>query len=381
MNNSPIYDRIERDLKNRAESDLLRQIQPYSERDVINLATNSYLALHENKALVQNAKKLAGEQYFGNLASRLVIDNSPLHEIIEKELSEWEQTEASLVFQSGYAANVGIIQAICTRETEVYCDRLNHASIYDGIALSGCKLIRYRHNDMSDLKARLWVSTAKEKMIITDTVFSMDGDCAPLMDICELAQDHNCLVMADEAHATGIFGSRGTGLVEATGTSSAVDIRMGTFSKALASLGGYFTGSKVLRDYFVNFSRSLIYSTALSHHVLAFTLSAIRYIKENPQLGMSLLHQAALFRKRIQSAGYSTMASTTQIIPCLVASKSEALKLHVFLKERGINAPAIRPPTVPEGTARIRISFHSGLSSPQQDYVIEQLTEWKLNNG
>jgi 8-amino-7-oxononanoate synthase len=234
---------------------------------------------------------------------------------------------------------------------------------------------------MSDLRDRLSASIAKEKIIITDTVFSMDGDRAPLNDICELAKKFNCLVMVDEAHATGIFGATGTGLVEETATSDSIDIRMGTLSKALAGLGGYFAGSTLLRDYFVNFSRSLIYSTGLPHATLAFTIAAIRFIRKHPDHGRTLLERADNFRQRVKNAGYTTFDSTTQIIPCLLNSKDEALQMSAFLKSVGISAPAIRPPTVPEGTARIRFSYNLGLSKADEDFIIDQLVNWKKKNA
>lgn len=397
MNNTPLYDRIERSLTERKSQSMFRSVKTFSGRQSIDLSTNSYLALHSIPEITAEAERLAvkrspslpagdlegeysGAKLCGNLASRLVAENSSLYTSLEQEIADWEKTESALIFSSGYAANVGIIQAICNRDTEVYCDRLNHASIYDGIALSGCKLIRYRHNDMTDLQSRLSLSHAKEKLIITDTVFSMDGDRAPLADIVELAQKNCAMVMVDEAHATGIFGHDGSGLAEATGTQDHIDIRMGTLSKALAGLGGYFAGSNLLRDYFVNFSRSFVYSTGLPHASLAFTLATIRYIRKNPGLGQSLLTKASTLREKIQMAGYSTLDSSTQIIPCVVKSKDEALLLSDFLKDQGITAPAIRPPTVPEGLSRIRISCHLGLTENDEKRIIDQLKRWKKSH-
>jgi 8-amino-7-oxononanoate synthase len=359
---------------------MFRSVKTDTGRQSIDLSTNSYLALHDNAQILEDARSMTGTTVCGNLASRLVAEHSPLYSILEQEIADWEKTESALVFSSGYAANVGIIQAICTRDTEVYCDRLNHASIYDGIALSGCKLIRYRHNDMTDLQNKLSFSHAKEKLIIPDTIFSMDGDRAPLTDIVELAQKNDAMIMVDEAHATGIFGRDGSGLVEATGTQDYIDIRMGTLSKALAGLGGYFAGTKLLRDYFVNFSRSFIYSTGLPHASLAFTLATIRYIRKNPELGHSLLTKAECLREKINSTGFSTLDSSTQIIPCIVKSKNEALLLSDFLKKQSITAPAIRPPTVPEGLSRIRISCHLGLTEDDENAIIEHLKQWKQSH-
>jgi len=368
-------------LGKRIEQHLLRTIPAFESNrgNGIDLSTNSYLALQENHEVSAAAQRLVNSKLYGNLASRLISEHSPLFTELEKEISEWKNTESALVFNSGYAANIGVLQAICTRDTEVFSDRFNHASIIDGIQLSGCRLSRYRHLDMADLRNRLKSSKSKEKLIITDTVFSMDGDRAPLPDICELAGRYNCMVMVDEAHATGIFGESGSGLVERLGVAPQIDIRIGTFSKALAGLGGFFAGSAALRLFFVNLARSLIYSTALPNCVLAHNLAAVRYIRENANhLGKQLTERADDFRAFLFQCGFGTMQSTTQIVPCIFSNEREALELASFLKTRGIFAPAIRPPTVPPGTARVRFSLHLGITSSQQAFVHDALREWSV---
>ncbi|MBD3346761.1 MAG: aminotransferase class I/II-fold pyridoxal phosphate-dependent enzyme, partial [Chitinivibrionales bacterium] len=277
MRMNPLYKRIESSLKGRRENELFRMTASPGQRALIDLSTNSYLNLHENSTVSKEASLLCSNRYSGNIASRLITTRSVLYEELEKEIADWKQTESALVFNSGYAANVGILQALCTRDTEVFCDRLNHASLIDGILLSRAKLNRYHHCNMDDLTRRLKESDSAEKLIVTDTVFSMDGDRAPLEQICELARKYSAIVMVDEAHATGVFGKTLSGLVEETGVHEGVDIRMGTLSKAVAGLGGFFAGTRVLRDYFVNHARSLIYSTALPHSILAHNLAAIRY--------------------------------------------------------------------------------------------------------
>jgi 8-amino-7-oxononanoate synthase len=315
------------------------------------------------------------------LASRIVETRSPLHETLEAELAEWKRTRCALVFNSGYAANLGMIGALCTRQTEVFCDRLNHASIVDGIRLAGATLTRYRHCDMFDLKTRLAASRKTERLIVTDSVFSMDGDIAPLADICELAKRFGCMVMVDEAHATGVFGKILSGLVEECGVESGVDVVMGTLSKAVAGLGGFFAGSSLLRDCFVNKARSLIYSTGLPQSVLAHDLAAIRHIRRHPEAGRMLLAKAQRMRDAIRSIGFNTLNTSTQIIPCLVKSDSEAVELSAFLLSRGIKAPAIRPPTVPAGTSRIRFSLCSGHTEGDIALVADALTDWKRSRG
>ena len=355
----------------------LRLIPQYTDNNFIDLSTNSYLSLHCNSIVQERASALTSGQYYGNLASRLVSEQSPLFSELEQEIASWEQSESALLFNSGYAANVGILQALCTKDTEVFCDRLNHASIYDGILLSGAKLNRYCHNDMKDLEERLKGSRSIEKLIVTDTVFSMDGDRAPLADICTLAEKYNCLTMVDEAHASGIFGKHASGLCEEDGVSDFIDIRMGTLSKSIAGLGGYCAVKSEFRDYFVNFCRSLIYSTALPHPVLAHNISAIRFIRENPSIGKQLLSLADSFRTGLHDLGFSTLNSTTQIVPCLMESEEKALSLSAFLRNNGITAPAIRPPTVPRGTARLRFSISLGLTADKQLHILDQIRKWK----
>jgi 8-amino-7-oxononanoate synthase len=376
----PLIDRMERDLAERRAHGLFRSLPAAPDapdRDGIDLSTNSYLSLHKIRAVHDEAVRLTGNDLSGNHASRLISDTSPLARLLEAEIADWKSTETALLFNSGYAANLGIIQALCSRDTEIFCDRLNHASIIDGIRLSGCRLQRYRHCDMSDLGSRLSASRACEKIIVTDTIFSMDGDKAPLQDICTLAQSHNALVMADEAHATGIFGPNGSGVVEESGCANAVAIRMGTLSKAIAGLGAFFAGSTLIRDYLINHSRSLIYSTGLPHPVLAWDLAAVKYVRANPGSGAELLRIAEKLRCGIRGLGFDTLHSCSQIIPCIVGDDTTAIALSGFLKSQGIFAAAIRPPTVPQGTSRVRFSAHHALSSHDIDAVLFALKEWK----
>jgi len=379
----PLIDRISCDLARRRGARLLREV-PAPVRDAherIDLATNSYRGLHRSAAVAREAKRLAAGVAHGNLASRLIRESSPLAGALEAEIAQWKGTESALLFTSGYAANVGMVQALATRSTEVFCDRLNHASIIDGARLSGAKLYRYRHTDMADLATRLAKSAVPEKLIVTDTVFSMDGDRAPLADIVDLAKRYRACVMVDEAHATGILGTNGSGLAEAEGVAADIDIRMGTLSKAVAGMGGFFAGSALLRDFLVNHSRSLIYSTGLPHQVIAFDLAAVRSLRAHPQGGRTLLARADSFRDRLHTLGFDTLNSTTQIVPGIVGNDGEALALSAFLAKRGIDAPAVRPPTVPTGTARIRFSLHTGFTEAQEAAVIAALADWKSGRG
>jgi 8-amino-7-oxononanoate synthase len=377
MNDSPIYERLDAEMGEKKKGNLFRRLGASGKDIRIDLSTNSYLALHDHPEVAEEARKLTDGCFSGNLASRIIETRSPLYQTLESELAGWKKTESALIFNSGYAANLGILPSLCTRDTEVFCDRLNHASIIDGIKLSGAILSRYAHCDMGDLRARLGASKKREKLIVTDTVFSMDGDTAPLAGICALAKQHQCMVMVDEAHAMGVFGKTLSGFAEECGAADDCDVVMGTLSKAAAGLGGFFAGSVSLRDCFINKARSLIYSTALPQSVLAQDLAAVRYIRAHPEMGKALLAKSQVFREGIKALGFDTLNSTTQIVPCIVKNDKDALDLSVFLLQRGIKAPAIRPPTVPAGTARIRFSIHSGCSPDDLAYVTASLKEWK----
>ncbi len=381
MNNSPIYDRIDKTLSDKKQTDLFRTAASDAGRCDIDLSTNSYLWLQANPDIAQAAQTLINGQLHGNCASRLVSVNSPLFMELEREIAAWKKTESALVFNSGYAANTGMIAALCTKETEVFSDRFNHASIIDGIALAKAKVSCYEHCDMSHLRNLLKGSGSREKFIVTDSVFSMDGDSAPLADICDLAKEFGCMLMVDEAHATGLFGKNGSGLVEALGLESCVDVRMGTLSKSVAGMGGYFAGTAGLRDYFVNVSRSLIFATALPHAVLAWDLAAVRHIRNHPDIGRSLLEKSDRFREALTKAGFDTLSSATQIVPCAVGGEKSALSLAKHLNTKGIKAPAIRPPTVPPGSSRVRFSVHAGVSEQELNRVVESAVSWKSVNA
>jgi len=377
MAESPILGRVDRELEEIRSSGLWRSTPPAVEVPV-DLSTNSYLALQDRPEVARAALDLAGDRLSGNLASRLVGAASSLYGRLEEEISRWKGAPSALVFNSGYAANAGVFGALCGRGTEVFCDRLDHASILDGVRLGGAELVRYGHNDMGDLRDRLSASRVSEKIIATESVFSMDGDTAPLADLCDLADRHACLLVVDEAHAAGVFGKdRASGLAEEAGCERRIDVRIGTLSKAAAGAGGFFAGAARLRDYLVNRARSLIFSTGLPHAVLAWDLAAVSHIRSHPAAGRDLLARAAAFREKLRGMGFDTGASGTQIIPLIVGGNERVVALSRFLMERGIKAPAIRSPAVPRGTERLRLSVHAGFDAAQEGRVLEALREWK----
>jgi len=324
---------------------------------VLNFCSNDYLGL-ANDGRIKRAALEAMEDYgFGSGASRLVCGNMFPHEKLESDLAGFKRTESALVYSSGYMANTGIIPALMDRRSVVLSDKLNHASIIDGIILSRARLVRYPHADMQALEEILKnIPANRQKLIVTDTVFSMDGDRAPLKEIVDLARRYESMVMADEAHAFGVLGEHGSGLVEESGLGGQVDIQMGTLSKAAGCFGAYACVPAVVRDLLINKSRSFIYTTAMPPSLAQAARAALRIIQEGNQLRRSLLEKAEYLRHKLREMGFDTMKSTTPIIPILVKDSLQSVAMSKRLLEQGIFVQAIRPPTVPLGTARLRLT-------------------------
>lgn len=324
---------------------------------MLNLASNDYLGLAADPRLAEAQGRAARKYGAGAGASRLLTGNHPLYEEAEQAIMDWKQTEAALICGSGYMANVGVLTALLERHDLVYSDRLNHASIVDGIVLSRAELKRYRHNDMDHLESLLQKAPLeKRKLIVTDSVFSMDGDVANLTELIRLKEKYNALLIVDEAHAGGIYGKEGRGMCAELGVDDTVDIQIGTFSKAFGSCGAYVTGKQWMIDYLLNRMRSLIYTTALPPAVLGSIIEGIRIVRTEPERRMRLLENAALFRGELIAGGLDIYGSTTQIVPVRAGTNEQVLTLSASLQKAGIAAVAIRPPTVPAGEARIRFA-------------------------
>lgn len=335
-------------------------------RRMLNLASNDYLGLAGDERLKRASADAVAHYGAGATASRLIVGNHPLYLEAERALTLWKKSEAGLILQSGYAANTGIIAALIGRSGTVYSDKLNHASIVDGIVLSRAEHLRYRHNDLSHLEALLKKTPAhKRKLIVTDTVFSMDGDMARLHDLVTLKQRYNAILMVDEAHGSGVFGPNGEGFVHALKLQDQVDVQMGTFSKALGCYGAYVTGSELLIDYLTNKMRSFIFSTALPPAVLGSIREAIRVVQEERSRRERLQETAADFRTALSSLGFDTCQSRSQIVPVRIGSNVRTVKFSQRLQEEGIAAIPVRPPTVPENEARIRFTV-TALHKPDE---------------
>lgn len=326
-------------------------------KDFILLGSNNYLGLCDDHRLKKAAIDAVNEYGVGSGGSRLTTGSYDLHRELEKRISSFKGTEASLVFNTGYMANVGIIQAMCDRNWVIFCDKLNHASIIDGCRLSGAKLVRYKHCDMKDLSDKVSKYKGNNNLIVTDGVFSMDGDIAPLPEIVKIAKEHSMMTMVDDAHAAGILGKSGSGTSSYFGLDNQIDITMGTLSKAVASEGAYAAGSKDLIDYLRNCARSFIYSTALSPATIAVSIKSLEIIEEDEERRVNLLKMSQWFQNELKAAGFNVMETKTPIIPIMVGAAEKAVEFNKSLLEEGIYIPAIRPPSVPEDTSRLRVSL------------------------
>lgn len=330
---------------------------------LLNLSSNDYLGLAQDPRIIAAAQAAAGRWGAGAGASRLVVGHLKLHEAVEAHVAAFKGTEAAVIFSTGYMANVGTISALAGPGDVIFSDRLNHASIYDGIKLSGATLQRFPHRDLNRLEQLLQQNgAAKRRLIVTDSVFSVDGDVAPLTDLVALKVRYRAWLMIDEAHATGVLGAKGAGLAEALGLTGQIDIHMGTFSKALGSQGGYVAGDRRLVDYLHNRARPFIYSTALAPMVLGAIDQALTIVAAEPERRLYLAQESEAFRQDLLAAGLDLLGSETQIIPVLVGENERTLAFAAALKDQGLMAVALRPPTVPPGRARVRFSLSAAHS-------------------
>lgn len=330
-------------------------------RKLINLASNDYLGLAGKRELKDAAVSAVEKYGSGSAASRLVTGNFALYDELEQKTADFSGCEDAMFFPAGYSANLAIMDAFADRRTIVFSDRLNHASILDGIRLSGAKQVRYRHNDVAHLEAMLKkYAGSPRKILVTDTIFSMDGDLAPLEEVLELCERHDVFVVLDEAHAEGVFGL-GRGISAELGLSSKVDLHMGAFSKAFGSLGGYVAGNSQAVSLLRNRGRSFVFSTALPPAVIGANFAAIEYVQANPDAGRKLLETAAELRDFLTGLGFDTGNSASQIIPVILKDNAATMQAREFLIDNGLYCAAIRPPTVPANTARLRLSLRADL--------------------
>ncbi|GIW48260.1 MAG: 2-amino-3-ketobutyrate CoA ligase [Deltaproteobacteria bacterium] len=324
------------------------------------LASNNYLGLSTDP-LVKEAARRALEKYgTGSGGSRLVSGSLDLHRELEERIASFKKTESAILFSSGYLANVGTISALVGPGDVIFSDELNHASIIDGCRLSRAEIKVYRHCDIDHLSYLLSISktsSSGKRLIVTDTVFSMDGDVAPLPELVELAEIYGCMLMVDEAHATGVLGKRGSGATEYFGVEDRVHIVMGTLSKAIGSLGGYVAGGKKLIEFLRNRARTFIFDTSLPAPAVAASMAAIDIIESEPQRRDYLWRLINRFKSGLKDIGFSVLPSNSAVIPVLIGEAEPTLRFSILLKEKGVFTPAVRPPSVPHGKCRIRATL------------------------
>jgi len=343
-------------------------------RELLHFGSNDYLSLAADPRLGDAVTEAVRREGWGSGASPLILGHSGLHERLEQRLAEFEGTEAALVFSTGFAANAGTIAALVGPGDVVYTDRKNHASLLDGCRLSRADVRVYAHGDwrgLGRLLARRPASGARRRLIVTDGLFSMDGDLAPLGPLADLAERHGAMLLVDEAHATGVFGRLGRGVAEHLGVQGRIAVRVGTLSKALGSVGGFVAGSRFLVAWLVNKARPYVFSTALPAAACAASLAALEIVQAEPHRRETLLARAAAVREQLARQGWDLGRSASQIIPVLVGEPQRALQLSMALSDRGLFVPAIRPPTVPEGESCLRISITFG----HDESMLERLTE------
>ena len=346
-----------------------------NERKVILMCSNNYLGLANHPRVIDAAKKAMDTYGYGAVASRLVSGNMAVHEEFEKKAAAFKRCERTLLFNCGYMANVGVISSICdSAEDLVVSDKLNHASIIDGLMLSRAHFATFRHNDVEHLEKILKTKKARRKLVVVDGVFSMDGDIAPLREIVEVARRYGALVMVDDAHATGVIGETGRGSCEYWDLWGEIDIQMCTLGKALGGFGAFVCGSRVIIDYLVNKCRPFIYTTALPVPVVAAAIESIRILEEKPELVKKLRENVVLFVEGLRSIGLAVRDNGTAIVPVIIGDEKKCLEFSKRLFELGVYVAAIRPPTVPKGTSRLRVTL---MATHTREHIERALNAFK----
>lgn len=374
-----MLDNFTKQLENLKEHSHFRNIKDFEKKDekyiyfkgqkLINLSSNNYIGFADNKALTEEFLNSAGNNYsFGSASARLLTGTLPVYKELETLIANLYNKDAALLFNSGYHANVGINSSITGKGDVIFSDKLNHASIIDGMKLSDGKFFRYPHNNMEALEKLLIRerNNFNNAVIVSESVFSMDGDIADLKKLVELKEKYNCILILDEAHAFGVFGKKGLGVCETLGIIDQVDLIVGTFGKAIGSMGAFAVGNKTLIDYLTNKARSFIFSTALPPINIAFT----KWIIENKL--------PTTYEKRMQMLKIAKKAgSESHIIPVVIGGNKETVETCEILFQNGYFTLPIRPPTVPEGTSRLRLSLTTEITEQELQNAISLAKQTK----
>jgi 8-amino-7-oxononanoate synthase len=368
-------DMLRLELARLEEASLRRVLRAVEPGGLLNFASNDYLGLAAHPALIEASRRAMAGQGTGAGASRLITGTTSAVLELEKNIATWKEKEAALVFGSGYAAALGTIPALVGKGDTVILDKLVHASLIDAARLSGATVRVFPHNRMDRLEALLGKLSGGRVLVVTESLFSMDGDLAPLPELVEIKDRHGAWLLVDEAHATGLYGATGAGLVAEAGLSNRVEVIMGTLSKALGSVGGYIAGSRALIDWLVNRARSFIYSTALPPGVVAASLAAVELVQkaEGAALRERLRENIALFREGL-APNWTTKAPGA-IQPLLCGGAAEAIALADALRQRGFLIPAIRYPTVPRQAARLRVTLSAAHTAGEIRSLTQVLAE------
>ena len=374
---------IEDELQRRKSQHQLRELRPITplsavevisgDRVMVNFSSNDYLGLSKHPLLQERARAFMEQYGTGSTASRLISGSYGCFDQVEKKLAELTQTDSALIFNSGFQANVTVLPALADPDALILSDQLNHNSIIQGAILSRCKKILYPHNDLKQLTSLLDTHHRDHSriIIVTESLFSMDGDKSDIDALVELSKTYNALLMIDDAHATGVLGAGGMGLA----CGKDVDVVIGTFSKALGSFGAYVACSKQMREYLINCCSGFIYSTALAPPVIGAIDAALDLIPKMKKDRKELQENASFLRKNLHGRGFNTGDSTTHIIPVIVGDEGDTLALSKQLDEAGYLATAIRPPTVPEGQSRIRLTLSTAHTQEQIEGLINTFSK------
>lgn len=342
-------------------------------KKVLNLCSNNYLGFANHAELKEASKKAVDDYGVGPGAVRTIAGTQTIHLELERKLAEFKHAEACIVIQGGFVANLSVIPAITGDGDIIFSDELNHASIIDGCRLSRAKVVRYAHNDVADLRKKITENkdSARRMLVVTDGVFSMDGDIAPLPDIVDVADEYGAIVMVDDAHGEGVLGDSGRGIVNYFKLEGRVEIEVGTLSKAFGVMGGYITGPSVLVDYLKQKGRPFLFGTGLTPADTAAAIAAVDVLTESDELVKKLWDNAAYFQEKLKDAGFNTGHTETPITPVMLGDEKTASTFSKKLFDKGIFAQSIAYPTVPRGKARIRCMLSAAHDKKDLDFAID----------